>query len=103
LPELSGNKLSRDSFSTSDLIKISNFLNCDLVFEVNENQKNILEISDIKDKENKIVLLHGFIKKTDKIPANEIEIAKKRLSDYRRGVFLCRYQKKINNTHMQTT
>lgn len=34
--------------------------------------------------ESKIVLLHGFIKKTDKMPANEIEIAKKRLSDYRR-------------------
>ena len=51
-PQAMRNKLSRDSFSASDLIKISNFLNCDLVFEVNENQKIILEISDIKDKDS---------------------------------------------------
>jgi len=34
--------------------------------------------------ETKIVLLHGFIKKTDKTPVNEIETAKKRLVDYRK-------------------
>ena len=33
--------------------------------------------------EKNIVLLHGFIKKTDKTPVNEIETAKKRLVDYR--------------------
>lgn len=33
---------------------------------------------------NKIVLLHGFIKKTQKTPASEIEIAQKRMLDYKR-------------------
>lgn len=31
----------------------------------------------------KIVLLHGFIKKTDKTPKQEIETAEKRMADYR--------------------
>ena len=31
---------------------------------------------------NKIVLLHGFVKKTDKTPHGEIETAQKRLLDY---------------------
>lgn len=30
----------------------------------------------------KIILLHGFVKKTDKTPKREIEIAKKRMADY---------------------
>lgn len=33
---------------------------------------------------NKIVLLHGFVKKTQKTPTKEIEIAKKRKLDYQR-------------------
>jgi phage-related protein len=33
---------------------------------------------------NKFVLLHGFIKKTDKTPVNELEKAKKYLIDYLR-------------------
>jgi toxin-antitoxin system, toxin component, relE family len=33
---------------------------------------------------NTIVLLHGFIKKTQKTPRPEIEIAQKRLRDYKR-------------------
>ncbi len=33
---------------------------------------------------NKIVLLHGFVKKTQKTPISEIEIAKKRMLDYQR-------------------
>lgn len=32
---------------------------------------------------NKIVLLHGFIKKTDKTPPGEIVIAQKRMLDYK--------------------
>jgi Phage-related protein len=32
---------------------------------------------------SKIVLLHGFIKKTDKTPKREIETAAKRMADYR--------------------
>ena len=31
---------------------------------------------------NKLVLLHGFTKKTQKTPPTEIELAKKRLQDY---------------------
>ncbi len=30
----------------------------------------------------RFILLHGFIKKTDKTPAREIEIAEKRMNDY---------------------
>lgn len=30
----------------------------------------------------KFVLLHGFIKKTDRTPSKEIEIAEKRMTDY---------------------
>lgn len=30
----------------------------------------------------KFILLHGFIKKTDKTPLREIEIAEKRMTDY---------------------
>ena len=33
--------------------------------------------------EKKIVLLHGFIKKTDKTPSGEIKIAEGRLIDYK--------------------
>ncbi len=36
-----------------------------------------------KDKE--IVILHSFIKKTQKIPLKEIKIARKRLKEYKNG------------------
>lgn len=45
------NKLYRDSFSGDDLIKIADFLNCDLAFITESNQKIILEPSDVKVKE----------------------------------------------------
>ena len=32
---------------------------------------------------NKIVLLYGFVKKTDKTPPGEIAIAQKRMLDYK--------------------
>jgi len=32
---------------------------------------------------NRIVLLHGFVKKTDKTPPGEIETARKRMLDYK--------------------
>ena len=32
---------------------------------------------------NRIVLLHGFVKKTDKTPSGEIDIARKRMLDYK--------------------
>ena len=34
---------------------------------------------------NEMVLLHGFIKKTQKIPDNEIETARKRLKEIKNG------------------
>lgn len=42
------NKFTRDSFSVSDLIKIADFLDCDLSFVIDEKQKIILDTSDIK-------------------------------------------------------
>ncbi len=42
------NKFSRDSFSAEDLIKISNFLDCSLTFEIDNKQKIVLDMSDIK-------------------------------------------------------
>jgi phage-related protein len=35
--------------------------------------------------ENQIVLLHGFIKKSQKIPAEDLELAKKRMNGIKRG------------------
>jgi transcriptional regulator with XRE-family HTH domain len=43
-----GNKLSRDSFSAEDLIKVADFLGCDLAFIVNEKMKIVLDKSDIR-------------------------------------------------------
>ena len=42
------NKFSRDSFSAEDLIKIADFLDCSLIFEIDDKQKIILDTSDIK-------------------------------------------------------
>lgn len=43
---------------------------------------NIYRILYFPAKERTFVLLHGFIKKGDKTPKNEIETAEKRLKDY---------------------
>jgi len=42
------NKFYRDSFSAGDLIKIADFLGCSLAFIVDDAQKIILDINDIK-------------------------------------------------------
>jgi len=42
------NKLYRESFSVSDLIKISAFFDCDLAFIVDDIQKIFLTEEDIK-------------------------------------------------------
>lgn len=42
------NKLYRDSFSAADLIKIADFLGCDLAFIVDEAQRIILSAEDLK-------------------------------------------------------
>lgn len=43
---------------------------------------NIYRILYFVYKGNKLVLLHGFTKKTRKTPPSEIELAKKRLNDF---------------------
>ena len=48
-PQSMQNKLARGSFSAEDLIKISDFLECTLAFEIDENQKIILDKSDIRE------------------------------------------------------
>jgi DNA-binding Xre family transcriptional regulator len=47
-PQSLRNKFNRGSFSSEDLIKISNFLDCSLVFEIDDKQKITLDMSDIK-------------------------------------------------------
>ncbi len=47
------NKLSRGSFSAEDLIKIADFLDCTLAFNIDENQKIILDTSDIRESHSK--------------------------------------------------
>lgn len=41
------NKLCRGSFSAEDLIKIATFLNCELCFIIDSNQKICLDNKDI--------------------------------------------------------
>lgn len=48
-PQSLQNKFNRGSFSAEDLIKVSNFLECTLAFEIDENQKIILDGSDIRN------------------------------------------------------
>jgi len=49
-PQSMQNKLARGSFSSEDLIKVADFLDCTLAFEINDTQKIILDISDIREK-----------------------------------------------------
>ena len=48
-PQSLRNKFNRGSFSSEDLIKISNFLDCSLVFEIDDKQKITLDMSDIRN------------------------------------------------------
>ena len=43
------NKFNRGSFSAEDLIKISDFLGVTLNFEIDEKQKIILDMNDIRE------------------------------------------------------
>lgn len=49
-PQSMQNKLARGSFSAEDLIKIADFLDCTLAFNVNDNQKIILDTADLRNK-----------------------------------------------------
>lgn len=42
------NKFTRDSFSVSDLIKICSFLDCELLFKINDSQYIELSMEDLK-------------------------------------------------------
>lgn len=47
-PQSLQNKLNRGSFSAEDLIRIADFTGASLAFEVGENQKIILESTDVR-------------------------------------------------------
>ena len=47
-PQSMQNKLSRGSFSSEDLIKIADFLECRLEFNIDGNQKIVLGMDDIR-------------------------------------------------------
>lgn len=44
------NKFYRDSFSTSDLIKIADFLGCSLAFVMEKGQQVILDTDDLRER-----------------------------------------------------
>ena len=48
-PQSLQNKFNRGSFSAEDLIKVSDFLECTLAFEIDDTQKIILDKSDIRE------------------------------------------------------
>jgi len=50
-PQVMRNKLNKDSFSSNDLIKVAEFLDCNLAFIINDTQKIYLEKTDLKDGE----------------------------------------------------
>ena len=45
------NKFYRDSFSAADLIKIGQFVGCDLAYIVNDKQNIVFDINDLQDDE----------------------------------------------------
>lgn len=47
-PQSLQNKLSRGSFSAEDLIEIADFLGCSLEFNIDDKQKIILGMEDIR-------------------------------------------------------
>jgi len=73
LLELYGNKPKGD---------FSKFVK-DGIFEVRaQNRTDITRVFYFFDKNRKIVLTNGFVKKTQKIPASELETARKYRADY---------------------
>lgn len=46
------NKFNRGSFSAEDLIKISDFLGVTLNFEIDDKQKIVLDMSDIREQKD---------------------------------------------------
>lgn len=55
----------------------------DGIFEVRaQNKTDITRIMFFFDKDKKIILTHGFVKKTQRLPASELEAAKRYRADY---------------------
>jgi transcriptional regulator with XRE-family HTH domain len=52
-PQALTNKFNRGSFSAEDLIKIADFLGCELAFILSDAQKITLDVSDIRQDANK--------------------------------------------------
>ena len=53
------------------------------LFEIRlKDHQNIHRVSDFASTGRKLILLHGFTKKTDKTPRREIDIAEARMKDY---------------------
>ena len=52
------------------------------LFELRVGRKDIARVIYFFRQGRRIVLLHGFVKKTQKLPRREIEIALRRLEDY---------------------
>lgn len=51
-PQSMQNKFARGGFSAEDLIKISKFLDYTLSFEIDDNQRIILDYTDIRINQN---------------------------------------------------
>ncbi len=47
-PQSLTNKLNRDSFSAEDLIKIAEFLECELSFDTKDGVKILLDTTDLR-------------------------------------------------------
>jgi transcriptional regulator with XRE-family HTH domain len=52
-PQALTNKFNRGSFSAEDLIKIAAFVDCEIAFILSDTQKISLDLSDIRQDENK--------------------------------------------------
>lgn len=53
------------------------------IFEVRaQNKTDITRIMFFFDKDRKIILTHGFVKKTQRLPASELDTAKRYRADY---------------------
>jgi phage-related protein len=55
------------------------------IWEIRTKLKNRIARVFVTKAPDKIVLLHGFIKKTQKTPATELEVARKRFQIIKKG------------------
>ncbi len=55
------------------------------MWEIRTNLENTISRVIITLSDNKIILLHGFIKKTNKAPRDDLDLATKRMKLFKRG------------------